>query len=104
MARKNTTSGVDPLLAEFEALVNDTERLLNETASVAGDEAAELRNQMKEGLQRARETLGFAEDRIRERGQAAVDATELYVVEHPWQALGMAAAVGVIVGLLVGRR
>lgn len=94
----------DPLLEEFQALVRDTEKLLEDSASLAGEQADQLREQIRGSLRRARSTLHNAEDSLRERSQAAVKATEDYVQSHPWQTLGVAACIGVLLGMLISRR
>ncbi|GFM49155.1 membrane protein [Pseudomonas cichorii] len=91
-------------MADFQTLVADTEKLLEHTATLAGDQADELRSQIHESLLRARETLKLTEESLRERGQAAVIATEDYVQNNPWQSVGIAAGVGFILGLLATRR
>ncbi|MDR6956429.1 ElaB/YqjD/DUF883 family membrane-anchored ribosome-binding protein [Pseudomonas brassicacearum] len=91
-------------MEDFQTLVSDTERLLDHTATLAGDQADELRGQIHETLLRARETLKLTEDSVRERGQAAVAATEEYVQANPWQSVGIAAGVGFLIGLLATRR
>lgn len=103
MAR-TTANEQDSLMAEFQALVSETERLLQDSAELAGEEAEALRIQVGDSLKRARDSLHNAEQLLRGRGQEAVAATEAYVVEHPWHALGIAAGVGLIIGLLAARR
>src|SRR3989338_4443877 len=98
MARKTpVSSSSDQLLDEFQALVRDTESLLQHSASLAGEQAEELREQM-------RSTLHNAEDALHARGKAAIEATEGYVQTHPWQTLGIAAAIGLLLGMLITRR
>ena len=104
MARKTAQTAQEVLMADFQNLVSDTERLLEHTASLAGDQADELRTQIHESLLKARETLQLTEASLRDRGQAAVDATEAYVQAKPWQSIGIAAGIGFIVGLLATRR
>ncbi|APC18337.1 hypothetical protein BLL42_22390 [Pseudomonas frederiksbergensis] len=104
MASKKTKTAQEILMEDFQTLVSDTERLLEHTATLAGDQADELRNQIHESLLRARETLQLTEDSMRERGTAAVTATEDYVQANPWQAVGIAAGVGFLIGLLATRR
>ena len=48
--------------------------------------------------------LAEAEDEIINKTRAAARATDEYVHDNPWQAVGVAAAIGVLVGLIVGRR
>ncbi|RJG13733.1 DUF883 domain-containing protein [Pseudomonas cavernicola] len=104
MARNSTTPVQDDLLADFQALVSDTEKLLQHTASLAGDEADQLRLHIQDSLKRARETLNLTEESVRERGKAAVAATETYVQDHPWQSVGLCAGIGFLLGLLAARR
>ena len=99
-----TPSTKDALLDEFQALVGDTEKLQQHSASLAGEQAEALREDIRSSLSRARETLHNAESGLREQGKMAVDATEDYVHKHPWQALGLSAAIGLVLGLLISRR
>lgn len=104
MARKLQPTAQEILKADFQALIADTEKLLAHTATLAGDQADELRLQIHESLSRARETLQLTQDSLSERGRAAVDAAEDYVQINPWQSLGIAAGVGFVIGLLATRR
>ena len=104
MASKTAKTAQEILMADFQTLVNDTERLLEHTATLAGDQADELRGQIHDSPLRARETLQLSQDSLRERGQAAVTATEDYVQANPWQSVGIAAGVGFLIGLLATRR
>jgi ElaB/YqjD/DUF883 family membrane-anchored ribosome-binding protein len=92
------------LQVEFQALINDAEKLLQHAASLAGDQADELREQIQRNLQRARDTLGVSEAAVREQSTAIRQAGEAYVQSNPWQAVGIAAGIGLFLGLLLGRR
>ena len=104
MASIKAKTAQEILMNDFQTLVSDTERLLEHTATVAGDQADELREQIHDSLLRARETLKVTEDSLRLRGEAAVAATEEYVQTNPWQSVGIAAGVGFLIGLLATRR
>lgn len=104
MASKTAKTAQDILMSDFQTLVRDTEKLLEHTATLAGDQADELRAQIHDSLLRARETLQQTQDSVRERGQAALASTEEYVQTNPWQSIGIAAGVGFLVGLLASRR
>ncbi|KQQ60347.1 hypothetical protein ASF84_05585 [Pseudomonas sp. Leaf127] len=104
MARRTPQNAQEILLADFQTLVADTEKLLDHTASLAGEQADLLRDQIKDSLLRARETLKQTEDSLRQRGEAAVIATEDYVQNNPWQSVGIAAGAGFLIGLLASRR
>lgn len=104
MPHNSATPSPDQLLKEFHALVHDTEQLLQHSASLAGSQAEELREQIRSSLGRARATLHDAEGTLRERSKAAVDASTGYMQSHPWQTLGIAAAIGLLLGMLITRR
>ena len=94
----------DPLQAEFKALIEDAEKLLQHAASLAGEQADELRQQIQLNLQRARSTLAESGEAARQRGDAVRHAGETYVQQNPWQALGIVAGLGLLLGQLLGRR
>lgn len=105
MPRKTAVNAAkEELLAEFQALVSDTEKLLQSSADLAGAEADQMREQINSSLKRAREAIYSTKDTVRDQSKAAADATEEYVNEHPWQAVGIAAGIGFLLGLLVSRR
>lgn len=95
---------MDPLLADFQALVQDTEKLLQQSASLAGEQAEGLREQIQASLARARKSLQANEESMRQCCKASFQATEHYVQEHPLQSLGMCAGIGFLLGLLIARR
>jgi ElaB/YqjD/DUF883 family membrane-anchored ribosome-binding protein len=96
MASKSAKTAQEILMADFQALVPDT-------ANLAGDQADELREQIHDRLTQARETLQLTQESVRDRGQAALGSAEQYVQENPWQAIGIAAGVGLLIGLLARR-
>lgn len=104
MARKSAAAQKDNLLEEFQALVSNTEKLLQDSADLAGEKGDSLRADINKSLARARDTLKQAQDSIREQGKVAVEATEDYVSSHPWQTIGLSAAVGVVLGMILCRR
>ncbi|MDZ5601628.1 DUF883 family protein [Pseudomonas sp. RP23018S] len=104
MASKSAKTAQDILMADFQALVRDTEKLLADTANLAGDQADELREQIHARLVQARDSLHQTKEDVRERGQEALATAEQYVQDKPWHAVGIAAGVGLLIGLLANRR
>jgi len=94
----------DALQVELQALIGDAEKLLQHAADMAGDQADELRKHIQLNLQRARETLGSSEEVIRQRAEDIQQVSETYIKNNPLQALGIAAGVGLLIGLLLGQR
>ena len=89
---------------DFRAIVNDAEALLQATAHVSGEGFAAERAKFTEKLRNAKTHLAEAEHRVVERAKQAAVATDHYVHENPWTAVGVAAAVGMLIGFLAARR
>jgi ElaB/YqjD/DUF883 family membrane-anchored ribosome-binding protein len=95
----------DQLVANLRRVVADAEELLAATAGqVADGRLAELRDRAKESLMLAREKLADISAASRERARQVADATDDYVHDNPWTSIGVAAAVGMLIGVLLGRR
>ena len=98
------TANKEKLIADFKVVVADAEELLRATANQAGDKATELRAKIQTRLADAKVRLADAEvalvDKAKQVGRAADD----YVHDNPWRSVGVAAGIGLIVGLLIGRR
>ena len=54
---------------------------------------------MRSSLKVAQEKLGAVHENAKDKGQAAVTATDDYVRDNPWNAVGIAAGVGFLLGL-----
>jgi ElaB/YqjD/DUF883 family membrane-anchored ribosome-binding protein len=96
----------DQLVSDVKVVLKDTEELLRATASQAGDKAVELRNRLQNQLSSVKQNLLDAEAmrKTREIAKATAQASDHFVHEHPWKAVGIAAGVGLVIGLLIGRR
>lgn len=94
----------DKLVADLKLVVADAEELLRATASQAGEKVSAARERIQASLASAKVKLGDAERAALEKAKEAAKATDDYVQENPWQAVGIAAGVGLLLGLLIGRR
>ena len=98
------TVAKEKLVADLKVVISDAEELLRVTANQAGEKVGELRVRMQENLTSARHKLADAEAALKEKSREVARATDDYVHEHPWKSIGVAAGVGLLVGLLIGRR
>lgn len=99
-----TQNSKDKLVSDLKVVVTDAEELLRETASVTGEKVSELRSRLRDRLMDAKHKLAEAEEVVMEKTKAAARATDDFVHDKPWKAVGIAAGVGLLVGLLIGRR
>ncbi len=94
----------DKLVADLKVVIADAEELLRAAAAATGERASELRERASASLKRAAEKMEDLQAAAVERGKAAARATDDYVHDHPWRSVGIAAAVGFVLGLMVNRR
>lgn len=99
-----TAADKNKLIADFKVVVADAEELLRATASQAGDKAADLRARIQARLADAKVQLADAEAALINRAKQAGRVADDYVHENPWRSVGIAAGVGLVIGLLIGRR
>ncbi|AZS81198.1 MULTISPECIES: DUF883 family protein [Achromobacter] len=102
--RKSEEVAKEKLIDSVKTSLNDAENLLREAAGTTGDKANELRERAMTSLKRTREALYEAQDAVLERGRKAARATDDYVHDNPWQAIGVAGVTGLLLGLLISRR
>lgn len=103
-ADHNAVSEQQQLVTDMKSVIADAEDMLHATADQAGDKVASLRARIQERLKGAKMRLSEAETVLVAKTRAAARATDAYVHESPWTAIGVAAGVGLLVGLILGRR
>lgn len=100
----DTTVSKDKLVQDLKIVISDAEELLRATASQAGEKAAAAREKIQDSLHRAKVKLAEVEDVLLDKSKQAARQTDEYVHEHPWHAVGIAAGIGFVIGLLISRR
>lgn len=100
----NSEVTTDQLLADLKTVMNDAEALLRATSTQTGEKIQEVRARAEESLRQAKQRLSSLEDEALRRAREVADATDEYVRENPWQSVGIAAGIGLLVGLLLARR
>ena len=92
------------LIHELRAAIKDVEALVTATTGDLGEHANEAREKASESAGRARAGLEQLESQLAARAKVMADDATDYVRDNPWQSIGIAAAVGVVAGLLLARR
>lgn len=101
---ENVTAARQQVLTDLKAVVADTEELLKATAGAADERASAARARVAESLRAAKTKIEELDSEMIDRVKTAAKATDEYVHEHPWGAVGIAAAAGLLVGVLIARR
>jgi ElaB/YqjD/DUF883 family membrane-anchored ribosome-binding protein len=104
--RKTKSKPVTPdkLLEDLQVVVHDAEALLTATAAQTGEKIQEVRARTEESLRKVKARMGEVEDEALQRARALAGEAEDYVQTNPWQAIGAAAGIGLLLGLLMSRR
>lgn len=92
------------LMSDVNAVLVDAEELLRQAAQASGEQATDLRRRAQSAIASAKARLVDMEHRVADRTKHAAKATDHWVHEHPWAAIGVAAGAGVLIGLLINRR
>ncbi len=95
---------VDKLLEDLQTVVRDADALLKATSAQTGEKIQEIRGRAEESLRQARIRLAQVEELALQRARDAATAADEYVRQNPWQAVGIAAGAGILLGLMVSRR
>lgn len=99
-----TATQRDKLMADLRVVVADAEELLRMTSTEVSESASGLRERLQTRLNDAKHGLLTLQATATEKARAAGHAADDYVHEHPWQSVAIGAGVGLVVGLLIGRR
>ena len=94
----------EKLVGGLKSLVSDAEELLKATANQAGETIAVARQKIEQSLVEGKKAIADAEITLVKKSKECAEIADDYVRENPWGAVGIAAAVGLAVGLLIRGR
>ena len=94
----------DKLLQDLRVVVTDAEELLRATAGQTGERVEKIRAKAEESLRVARDRMQAAGKAVRQSAMDAADSVDEQVHKNPWAAVGIAAGIGLVVGILLARR
>jgi ElaB/YqjD/DUF883 family membrane-anchored ribosome-binding protein len=91
----------DRVVRDLKMLVRDAEELVEATAQDVSERAQEARNRLRKALTSARESC----DALQDKAIAGAKAADTVIRGHPYQSIGIAVGVGILLGVLaMGRR
>ncbi|MBJ7314114.1 YqjD family protein [Rugamonas sp. CCM 8940] len=94
----------DKLMSDLQNVIHEAESWLDDSTDQLGAEAGKARRHFEDALLTAKSDLRRLEEGVLARGRQAARSTQVYVRDNPWKAVGLGAAVGVIAGMLIGRK
>src|SRR5688500_15303006 len=90
----------EKLVTDVKRVVRDSEELLKDSASAASGKIHEVRERLAQTVESAKAACGRLEEKAREGAKA----TDKVIREHPYQSLGIAFGVGLLIGVLATRK
>jgi ElaB/YqjD/DUF883 family membrane-anchored ribosome-binding protein len=90
--------------SEIKSLIADVEDLMARIADLKDADVVRVRGKVQRAVDATKQSLSDGADAIRQHAQTAASTADDYVRDNPWQAIGIAALVGAVVGILATRR
>lgn len=94
----------EKLVEDLKVVLHDADLLLRETAGQVGEKAREARERLERGMKTAKQRLTDLQEQSVEQAKVAAKAADEFVQDHPWQSVGVAFAVGALIGVIISRR
>ena len=104
MAQSSTKPTADDLAAQMEALRADVAALTTTLADLTRAEARDAADSAKRAARKTRENVEHEYEKLHKHAEDAVDQADALIREKPAMALGIAAGLGLLIGLLMSRR
>lgn len=97
-------SNINHVETDVKALVQDAQALLTAAAALTGEKAEDLRGRGMHLLDRAMHRAGEIQGKAVYRGKELAHSADVYVKDNPWRSIAAAAGVGLLLGVILGRR
>ena len=104
MTQETVRSSADHLIGEFKVLMADAEALIQATEDHPSETISSIRNKALETISGAKESLSNLEGTLAEKAKVVAEGADDFVHRNPWEAIGVAAGLGLLIGLLIRRR
>jgi ElaB/YqjD/DUF883 family membrane-anchored ribosome-binding protein len=100
----NDAVAKDKLVEDVKDVISDAEAFIHETGESLGGKAGEARSKLSEKVLAARERLKQIEGVVREKAIEGAKQTDRVIREHPYESIGIAFGVGLLIGILINRK
>lgn len=102
--KKKIQNDTETLSHEFDVFLDDIENLLKEAADLSSEEFAAAKDKINEKIATTRQSVTDMSSSIGRKARKTVAKANREIHDDPWKAIGGAAAIGLLLGLLVSKR
>jgi ElaB/YqjD/DUF883 family membrane-anchored ribosome-binding protein len=95
-----TAKSTERLVTDLQRVASDSRELLHNSVSATGEQARATRERLGEAL----ESATVACRQLEEKARQCVKATDKAVRAHPYQSIGVAFGLGLLIGVLMARK
>lgn len=88
---------------EFRNFISDVEDLVKASTSMTGDDLVRAKAALSARVHKAKQSMEKMGDDMAEQARHTAKVTNTYVHEHPWQSIGIGAALGLLIGVIFAR-
>jgi ElaB/YqjD/DUF883 family membrane-anchored ribosome-binding protein len=103
-ARGETNPPLSNVLQEFQSFLTDIEALVKDATSLTGDELTQAKFKLNARIAMAKAATEVGSRNIMQRARQTAVATNGYVREQPWKAVGAGAAIAFLLGRAFTKR
>ncbi len=97
-------SGLQMVNRDLEKFVKDAQTLFQEAKNLTGDKAVEAQQRGMKLLDTSLARMPEARSSAMLSGKEMVASADHYVKENPWRTVTAAAGIGLLLGVILGRR
>ena len=94
----------EELRAELKSLADTLESVLSTAESKSKEEVDSLKKKAQAALETSRTRRAEGKEQVVQQTKEIAGKADNYVRENPWTGVGIGAAVGVVLGVLLARR
>ncbi len=102
--QENSGNNGKQLMSDMKAVIKDAEVLIKNSGLPSGDDFRSAKERFEATLKNAKDEMMRIEKLVVDKTKVAAATTDNYVKDNPWQAVGLGAAIGLAIGLLLGRK
>ncbi len=104
LAQAHSVMARERVLRDLKTLARDAEDLLKATAGDLNEKAKEARARLASALERAKATSAELQEQTIASAKAAAKRADAVIRDHPYESIGVAFGIGLLVGVLITRK